>query len=205
MLFEGNTVALNYAFAGLGIALLLVAAVSDARRYIIPNWISLALLVLGFAWGLMLYPNFDWLAHLGWALAVFAIGFGLFVARLLGGGDVKLLAVLSFWAGPTLLVSFLTITVLVGGVLSFFILALAWWGARQKRNTQQPSQSSKAGLLERLWAQALVAQAASATNVSDNSAKETHTGKLLSVKVPYGIAIAAAGVYLFVRITGHLE
>jgi prepilin peptidase CpaA len=59
----------------------------------------------------------------GCGIAVFAVAAAAFVAGVLGGGDVKLLAAMSLFAGPTRLVDFLTITALVGGLLGLAILA----------------------------------------------------------------------------------
>lgn len=46
-----------------------------------------------------------------------------FAGRLLGGGDVKLLAAASLFAGPDLMADFLLVTALAGGVLGIAVLA----------------------------------------------------------------------------------
>lgn len=57
------------------------------------------------------------------ALGVFAVGAAAFAAGALGGGDVKLLAAVSLFAGPAGLVDFLLVTGLSGGLLGLAILA----------------------------------------------------------------------------------
>ena len=64
----------------------------------------------------------------GCAVVVFAAGAAAFAAGALGGGDVKLLAAVSLFAGPAGLVNFLVVTALVGGLLGLAILAGASLG-----------------------------------------------------------------------------
>lgn len=106
--------------------LLLWAAFSDLQRFIIPNKISLSLVTLYPAYvlaGLFGGAPVEWLGGLIAAAVVFAVGFALFSFRVLGGGDVKLLAAISLYAGSQWLVALIAITALAGGVLSIGILA----------------------------------------------------------------------------------
>jgi prepilin peptidase CpaA len=57
------------------------------------------------------------------SLAVFAIGATGFAAGVLGGGDVKLLAAASLFAGSAHLIDFLVVTAIVGGALGLAVLA----------------------------------------------------------------------------------
>jgi prepilin peptidase CpaA len=57
------------------------------------------------------------------SLAVFAIGATGFAAGVLGGGDVKLLAAASLFAGSAHVIDFLVVTALVGGALGLAVLA----------------------------------------------------------------------------------
>lgn len=70
------------------------------------------------------------------ALAVLGIGFLLFRRRLIGAGDVKLMAVLCLWAGAPLQLPFLAVTAVAGGFLVLMAPALnsieahaaaLWW------------------------------------------------------------------------------
>ncbi len=56
-------------------------------------------------------------------VAAFALGALAFAAGVMGGGDVKLLAVTSLFAGPALEFDLLTVTALVGGLLGLAMLA----------------------------------------------------------------------------------
>jgi prepilin peptidase CpaA len=66
------------------------------------------------------------LVDIGWAVAcaatVFAVGAVLFAVSAIGGGDVKLLAAASLFAGPAMQLDFLTVTALTGGMLGLAIL-----------------------------------------------------------------------------------
>jgi prepilin peptidase CpaA len=57
------------------------------------------------------------------ALIVFTIGAAGFAGGLLGGGDVKLLAAASLFAGPGHILDFLTLTAIAGGALGVALLA----------------------------------------------------------------------------------
>lgn len=57
------------------------------------------------------------------SIGVFALGAALFAIGALGGGDVKLIAAASLFAGPGLLVDFLLIASLAGGLLALAMLA----------------------------------------------------------------------------------
>ena len=57
------------------------------------------------------------------AIGVFVIGALAFAAGALGGGDVKLLAAASLFAGSTFLLEFLTVVALVGGAMGLALLA----------------------------------------------------------------------------------
>ncbi|MCE2927671.1 MAG: prepilin peptidase [Rickettsiales bacterium] len=105
---------------------MLAVMVYDVTRYIIPNWLVGSLLVL--------YPVSLWLSHeaVDWQMAlaamgvVFALGYVVFALRLMGGGDIKLITVCALWVGWSLLLEFIFITAILGG-----ILALSLWLIRK--------------------------------------------------------------------------
>ena len=102
-------------------------AVTDYRTKKIPNWLTVPAAVLGLAYHLLAPQGIGL-----WALAGFAIGFGLLLLPwLLGGGgmgDVKMLAALGTWLGPlgiliafalgAMLAAFGMVGVLVGSMFS---------------------------------------------------------------------------------------
>lgn len=104
------------------IAFFSAAAVTDLRSRRIPNLLSVGLALVGFARiaaGLWTGGSTATAAlDLAAALAVFALGAAAFQLRMLGGGDVKLLAAGALWLGAAALGSFLMTTALVGGVLA---------------------------------------------------------------------------------------
>lgn len=100
-------------------------ACSDARSLRIPNTLSLALLVAFVPTALVAGLSLEGIAwHLGVAVAVLAVGFALFAFGLFGGGDAKLLAACALWVGYEQIFWFLGAVVLVGGVLSVFVILL---------------------------------------------------------------------------------
>ncbi|HVY13089.1 MAG TPA: prepilin peptidase [Alphaproteobacteria bacterium] len=119
--------------AGLALAalLLLVAAIWDNRRFKIPNALCLGLAALFPLYAFFAHVPF--LPHFYTGLAVLAGGFAFFSLRLLGGGDVKLLAAAALWAGPQFILPLLFLTMTVGGVLAGFYALAALRRARAER------------------------------------------------------------------------
>ncbi len=106
------------AFAGL----MIVAAFEDLRRLMIPNVLTLSLLVI---WPLSLVaaPSlYGALGALACAVLVFLAGALCFSRGYLGGGDVKLLAVATLWAGPAGTPTLLVLTGVLGGMLAVFLM-----------------------------------------------------------------------------------
>jgi prepilin peptidase CpaA len=108
--------------------LLIAAGWQDLRTLRIANRLSLATVAAFAVWaaaGIALGRLSA--AALGMtilcSLAVFAIGATGFAAGVLGGGDVKLLAAASLFAGSAHLIDFLVVTAIVGGALGLAVLA----------------------------------------------------------------------------------
>lgn len=160
-------------------ALLLFAAASDLRSYLIPNRLCLAIAAL--------YPIY-WLAgHLGgapvdWsggvlaAALIFAIGFVLFGVGLIGGGDVKLFSAVALWTGLNWLLPLVIIVGAAGGILSLGIIG------------------AKTVMLMRLPADVRAVAYPSGTPSMVRFVLKTH--------VPYGAAIAFGGLFIIYRLLG---
>jgi prepilin peptidase CpaA len=109
------------AFAGL----LIYAACSDIASLTIPNWVSIALAcifpVAALAAGL---PLGELGVHLLFGFAMLTVGFFLFQAKVIGGGDAKLLAAVAIWTGfsPALYVFFFW-TTFAGGIMALALVA----------------------------------------------------------------------------------
>jgi len=104
--------------------LMAAAAVEDIRRLVIPNAVVAGLCVL---WPLHLAvaPSFTiagGLGAAGCAAVVFLVGALLFSRGMIGGGDVKLLAAATLWAGPASTPSLLVVTGVLGGLLTLVLL-----------------------------------------------------------------------------------
>lgn len=102
---------------------LVLAMLSDLRRFIIPNALSIVLAAS--------YPLVAWLAGLTMQtiLLNLALGAGLLVAgiilfmlRVFGGGDAKLIAAVGIWTGTEGLLPFLAYMAMIGGALALALL-----------------------------------------------------------------------------------
>lgn len=113
------------AFAGL----LIAAAASDWRSLTIPNRYSLAIVALFPSYTIAMGGDVDWTMHLATAAGAFVFGFALFSLRLCGGGDVKLFAAATLWAGPSMLIPLVLYTS-VGGA---FMALVLWLHHRYQR------------------------------------------------------------------------
>lgn len=104
--------------------MLLIAAVSDLRHRIIPNWLNLAIaLTAPLAWwGAGLSPWPDIALQIGAALAVFAFFTLHFALGGMGGGDVKLLGALALWIDASLLLPLLLLMSIFGGIIAAVML-----------------------------------------------------------------------------------
>ena len=103
---------------------LLWLAVFDLRYRRLPTKVVLAVGALFFVDALIVgMPLKDMATHAVLALAVFVVCAALFVAKMLGGGDAKLAAVVFLWAGTSLSLPALTLISLIGTVVSLVSLA----------------------------------------------------------------------------------
>lgn len=155
-----------YGATGIYCLLLLISAYTDVTKFIIPNLVVLALILLFVLTALVLPIETDWLSHFGAALVVFAGGIVLYAIKAFGAGDVKLIAALALWTGFDHLLPFLVYVSLLGGGLALGLLVLR----RLVFNLQ----------------------------VSIANADSIATPKFLiqGEPVPYGVAIAPAGIII---------
>lgn len=108
----------------LAITLLLVTAIIyDVTRFIIPNWLNGILVLLYPAWVLLSPHPIDWVSGLSCGLVLLFGGFGLYAAKLLGAGDVKLLAACGLYTGLSMAgVSLIFYMALLGGLMAVTLL-----------------------------------------------------------------------------------
>jgi len=107
-------------------ALLIAASCCDVLRLRIPNLIPLALLVLfalEMAFGSAAPAPLGHFLSMALALAILL---PLFALDMLGGGDVKLLAVVALWLGMPKLAALMILVGFAGGVFALLWLAFRW-------------------------------------------------------------------------------
>lgn len=126
--------------------LLVYAAVSDVRGYIIPNWISVTLIIIFFPIYFLASLPIDQLWSFVWpALIVFAVCFGLFAIGSIGGGDAKLLPASALWIGKANIIEFIGVIAIAGGILC--IIMMLFWSV--KRYVPQLFRVSQTASMER--------------------------------------------------------
>jgi prepilin peptidase CpaA len=105
---------------GVLLALLILAAVIDYRTYRIPNWLTLS----GAAFGLIYSAVHPGVSDQGflWSLGGLAFGFAvmlpMYVLRVMGAGDVKLMAMAGAFLGFNATFHAVLCTFIVGGIAS---------------------------------------------------------------------------------------
>jgi prepilin peptidase CpaA len=122
-MYSFDVAPIPFAFAVLLSGMMLAVLWKDTREYRIPNTLNSSIFLLWLPALFLLNVSLIG-GLLGFGL-VLAVGLGLFALRLMGGGDIKLLAVLALWMGGwqgTL--SLLLATVLLGGVLAILLVIL---------------------------------------------------------------------------------
>lgn len=106
-----------------------MAAWTDIKTRTISNEVNvaIALLAIAFWWvvGETIWP--DLVIRIGVALLIFVVFALLFMVRMIGGGDVKMIAALALWLPFQALVSMLTVMALAGGLISAFLLIRQRW------------------------------------------------------------------------------
>lgn len=90
----------------------------------IPNWTVLLLIGLFVPYARTIGCDLPWLHHLGVAAATFAVPRVIYGLHWFSAGDVKLLAAVALWAGPTEILPVVFVTTPIGGVLALLILVL---------------------------------------------------------------------------------
>jgi prepilin peptidase CpaA len=170
--------------AGL-VALLALAALIDLRERRIPNWLTGGVAALYPVYALVSPIPTAWLGALAAAAAVFLFGLVLFARQLIGGGDVKLIAASTLWAGLDHLALFALVTSLAGGGLALGSLWYQrWHGVIDAHMAALGWNFAPAGRAR---------HAASASSEgSDGIASASSDQPPLTL--PYGIAIAAGGL-----------
>jgi prepilin peptidase CpaA len=104
--------------------LMIAIILSDIMRYLIPNWLVLALLAL---YPVAVYVSSarpDWKTACLVCLITFAAGNVIFFLRLMGGGDIKLLTATALYAGSAGILDFIVYVAILGGLGSVVLLLM---------------------------------------------------------------------------------
>ncbi len=176
-------------FAGL-LTLLILAGLTDLRERRIPNWLTGGAAALYPIYVLLSPTPVAWTSALGVAMLTVLAGLALYARDLMGGGDVKLIAAVSLWAGLAYFPLFALVTTLTGGVLGLISLWCQRWSP--------VIQAHLAGL----GVAADGSRAAAAIgDVPDEAGAEPEPATApASPTLPYGIAIAAGGVAVVIEL-----
>ena len=152
------------------------AALSDVRKYILSNRLCLSVVLLYPIFITSLYvngtpPTLEYIAYsVGIALVIFSVLVALFAYGYIGGGDVKLIPGVALWAGPSLIVNFLLITTLCGGLIAVLIISFQY----VKKYLTKDKSSENINLS--------MSQSSQSKNEENN--------------IPYGIGISTGGLYV---------
>lgn len=106
--------------------LMLIGAGNDAARFKIPNLVCAALILVFPLYVYAAPTDVPWVQHIVTFAAILVVGYQLFARGYAGAGDIKFLAAIGLWAGPTYWPHFLFITAVSGGILSLGIGSLAF-------------------------------------------------------------------------------
>ncbi len=112
-------------FAAAFLALCLAAALKDINAHIIPNWLNLSLAVLFVPAAAVSGVPIEIIGgHLLAAGLAFLLAFGLYAARVFGGGDAKMIPAVMLWLGPSAAAPFVIWMALAGAACALVILAV---------------------------------------------------------------------------------
>jgi prepilin peptidase CpaA len=118
----GSITPIGPALAATLVALVLIAAITDWRSRLIPNWLTVAALASALA---IHIATGSW-GGLRTSLSGFLVGFVVYLPFLLlrgmGAGDLKLMAAIGSIVGPTNCILVFVLTSLAGGVIAIAVL-----------------------------------------------------------------------------------
>lgn len=166
-------------------ALAVAAAIYDLRFRRIPNWLVAAGLVAGSAMGSFFRGGQGLRASLLGAGLAFAIYLPLFALRAMGAGDLKLMAAIGAFTGPSNWIAIFAITAILGGLLA---LALLLYRGQLRRT------------LANIF---FIAAELSQARAPYESKPELDVTGTSAIRLPHGVSIAG-GTLLFVLFQ-HLQ
>jgi len=193
---------LNQAVIGAFVGLLVAVAIIDVRHLTISNRYCAAIALL-YPVHVMTAPyGVDWIDGAIVGGVALAIGFLLFSMRFAGGGDVKLFAAVSLWAGSHGVTDFALVTALTGGVVaSGMMIRNRLVSKRQSSDVDLPARAVASAnvflgglLLARSGAAASGTAAGTPRSEGATKPKPSADGAAPVGNLPYGVAISFGGI-----------
>lgn len=102
--------------------MVMTAVITDITSFIIPNLLVIILLLTYPVMVVFASVMPDWKISLVIGLCTFFIGFILFALKIMGGGDVKFLSVMTIFVGKSGLLEFAMLVAVLGGALAIILL-----------------------------------------------------------------------------------
>lgn len=171
------------------VLLLVLAAAIDLRSFRIPNWLTLTGAVIGLALSLVGEPQplHAFLLAAGGMAAGLALMLPFWLLRVMGAGDVKLMAMAGAFVGLGQIVPVVLTVFIVGGV---FALAWSVWRRVFRRMAANVGDIVQQVALAALSGGAFVPQSA---------------GRVSAGKLPYGLSICAGTIaWVAARYLGYV-
>jgi len=167
------------------LAVAIAAAIMDVQQHRIPNWLTYPAIVGGVLLRSVFYGWHGMIAAVGGCLLAGGIVFVFYTLRAMGAGDLKLLAALGSMAGPTHTINILIATGVAGGVLALIYVVY--------RGRTRTTLTNMGALLKfHAWAGL---QAHPELNLDNPN----------TLRMPYGLAIAAGTLFTFINAAGRLH
>lgn len=160
------------------VAISISAAVMDVQQHRIPNWLTYPAMLAGVLLRSYLWGTKGALTALGGCLLSAAIVFVFYAVRAIGAGDLKLLAAIGAFVGPSHAITTLLATALAGGVLAIIYVLYRGRLRTTMANVGEVMKFHAGGGM----------QAHPEFNLDNPDA----------LRMPYGLAIAAGTLYTFV-------
>jgi prepilin peptidase CpaA len=123
--------------------MLTIALAWDAASFRIPNWINASILIFYPISYLLFDTQADWLMALAGFAVVFGVGYVIFAFNIMGGGDIKMLAVCGLWIEWSYaLFEYVLGVALIGGLISLALIVgrptVAYIASKCKEGTTIP-------------------------------------------------------------------
>jgi prepilin peptidase CpaA len=172
------------------VALVSTGAVTDLRTRRIPNALTFGGAASGLLANLATHQQRGiWVSLAGWALGT-ALLLIPFMLRMMGGGDVKLLAAVGAWGGPVLVLNTLLIGAIAGSVMAIVVIVVEGRIRELLHPVVARVRGELALALGLLWPRAL----AFALAVAETQETPLISPRKRTTHLPYGPALAVGGI-----------